>query len=148
MKVILKEDVKAVGSMGQIVDVADGFARNYLVPRGLAMEANVKNIKSLEHAKKVIQEKAKKIKNQAVDLSGKIENITIVIKAKAGEEGKLFGSVTTMDIAEQLKNEGVDIDKKKIFIDEPIKRLGTYTVSIKLHPEVSTPVQVEVVGEE
>ena len=148
MKVILKEDVKAVGSMGQIVDVADGFARNYLVPRGLAMEANVKNIKSLEHAKKVIQEKAKKIKNQAVDLSGKIENITVVIKAKAGEEGKLFGSVTTMDIAEQLKNEGVDIDKKKIFIDEPIKRLGTYTVSIKLHPEVSTPVQVEVVGEE
>ncbi len=147
MKVILKEDVKNIGSMGQILDVADGFARNYLVPRGLAMEANIKNIKSLEHAKKVIQEKAKKVKNQAEDISTRIANITVVIKAKAGEEGKLFGSVTTMDIAEQLKNEGIDIDKKKISIDEPIKRLGTHTVNIKLHAEVSTPVQVEVVGE-
>jgi len=147
MKVILKEDVKNIGSMGQIMDVADGFARNYLVPRGLAMEANVKNIKSLEHAKKVIQEKAKKVKSQAEDLSTRVANITVVIKAKAGEEGKLFGSVTTMDIAEQLKNEGVDIDRKKISLDEPIKRLGTYTVNIKLHPEVSTPVQVEVIEE-
>jgi large subunit ribosomal protein L9 len=147
MKVILKEDVKNIGSMGQIMDVADGFARNYLVPRGLAMEANVKNIKSLEHAKRVIQEKAKKVKGQAEDLSTRIATITVMIKAKAGEEGKLFGSVTTMDIAEQLKNEGVDIDKKKISLDEPIKRLGTYTVNIKLHPEVSTPVQVEVVEE-
>lgn len=147
MKVILKEDVKNIGSMGQILDVADGFARNYLVPRGLAMEANIKNIKSLEHAKKVIREKAKKVKNQAEDISTRIANMTVVIKAKAGEEGKLFGSVTTMDIAEQLKNEGIDIDKKKISIDEPIKRLGTHTVNIKLHAEVSTPVQVEVVGE-
>ena len=121
MKVILKEDVKNIGSMGQILDVADGFVRNYLVPRGLAMEANIKNIKSLEHAKKVIQEKAKKVKNQAEDLPTRIANITVVIKAKAGEEGKLFGSVTTMDIAEQLKNEGMDIDKKKISLDEPIK---------------------------
>jgi large subunit ribosomal protein L9 len=143
----LKEDVTNIGSMGQILDVADGFARNYLVPRGLAMEANVKNVKSLEHAKRVVQEKAKKIKGQAQDLSSRIANTTIVIKAKAGEEGKLFGSVTTMDIAEQLKNEGIDIDKKKISLDEPIKRLGTYTVNIKLHPEVSTPVQVEVVEE-
>lgn len=147
MKVILKEDVKNIGNMGQILDVADGFARNYLVPRGLAMEANVKNIKSLEHVKRVVQEKAKKVKSQAQDLSTRIANITVVIKAKAGEEGKLFGSVTTMDIAEQLKNEGVDIDKKKISLDEPIKRLGTYTVNIKLHPEVSTPFQVEVIEE-
>jgi len=147
MKVILKEDVKNIGSMGQILDVADGFARNYLVPRGLAMEANVKNVKSLEHAKRVVQEKAKKIKSQAQDLSTRIADITVVIKSKAGEEGKLFGSVTTMDIAEQLKNEGFDIDKKKISLDEPIKRLGTYTVNIKLHSEVSTPVQVEVIEE-
>jgi large subunit ribosomal protein L9 len=147
MKVILKEDVKNIGSMGQILDVADGFARNYLVPRGLAMEANVKNVKSLEHAKRVVQEKVKKVRSQAQDLSTRIANTTVVIKAKSGEEGKLFGSVTTMDIAEQLKNEGFDIDKKKISLDEPIKRLGTYTVNIKLHPEVSTPVQVEVIEE-
>jgi large subunit ribosomal protein L9 len=147
MKVILKEDVKNIGSMGQIVDVADGFARNYLVPRGLAAEANIKNIRSLEHEKTIIQEKAKKIKNQAQVLSDKVSNLTIIIKAKAGEEGKLFGAVTTMDIAEQMKNEGVDIDKKKIVLDEPIKRVGSYSVGIKLHPSVATLVNVQVVEE-
>lgn len=147
MKVILKEDVKSVGDMGHIVDVADGFARNYLVPKGLAIEANVKNMRSLEHEKKVIQEKAKKAKMSAQDLSNSIASMDIVIKSKAGEEGKLFGSVTTMDIAEQLKNQGFEIDKKKISMDEPIKRLGTYAVSIKLHPEISTQVNVQVVEE-
>jgi large subunit ribosomal protein L9 len=147
MKVILKEDVKNIGSMGQIVDVADGFARNYLVPKGLAAEANVKNIRSLEHEKTIIQEKARKIKNQAQVLSDKVSNMTIIIKAKAGEEGKLFGAVTTMDIAEQMKNEGMEIDKKKIVLDEPIKRVGSYSVGIKLHPSVATQVNVQVIEE-
>jgi large subunit ribosomal protein L9 len=147
MKVILREDVRNIGSMGQIIDVADGFGRNYLVPRGLAVEANTKNIKSLEHEKKVIQEKAKKIRNQAQDLAGKISNTTLVIKAKAGEEGKLFGSVTTMDVAEQLKKAGFDIDKKKISMEEPIKRIGSHTVKIKIHPEIATEVKVEVIEE-
>ena len=147
MKVILREDVRNIGSMGQIIDVADGFGRNYLVPRGLAVEANTKNIKSLEHEKKVIQEKAKKIRNQAQDLAGKISNTTLVIKAKAGEEGKLFGSVTTMDIAEQLKKEGFDIDKKKISMEEPIKRIGSHAVKIKIHPEIATEVKVQVIEE-
>jgi large subunit ribosomal protein L9 len=145
MKVILKEDVKNIGSMGQIIDVADGFGRNYLVPKGLAVDANIKNIKSLEHEKKVIQEKAKKIKNQAQDLATKISNTTLVIKVKAGEEGKLFGSVTTMDIAEQLKNEGIDIDKKKISIEETIKRLGSYAVKVRIHPEIVSEVNVQVI---
>ena len=147
MKVVLKDDVKNVGKMGQIADVADGFARNYLLPRGLAIEANTKNLKSMEHEKRIIQEKAKKIRNSALDLSQKISAMTLVIKAKAGEEGKLFGAVTTMDIAEQMKNEGVEIDKKRIFLDEPIKRLGTYSVSVKVHPEVSTQLSVQVVEE-
>jgi large subunit ribosomal protein L9 len=147
MKIILKEDVKSIGSMGQIIDVADGFARNYLVPRGFAVEANVKNVKSLEHEKKVIQEKAKKIKNQAQDFAARISGVTVVIKAKAGEEGKLFGSVTTMDIAEQLKNEGIDIDRKKISLEEPIKRLGSYSVKVRVHPEISEEVNVQVVEE-
>ena len=147
MKVVLKDDVKNVGKMGQIADVADGFARNYLLPRGLAIEANTKNLKSMEHEKRIIQEKAKKIRNSALDLSQKISAMTLVIKAKAGEEGKLFGAVTTMDIAEQMKNEGVEIDKKRIFLDEPIKRLGTYSVSVKVHPEVSTQLNVQVVEE-
>ena len=147
MKVILKEDVKKIGSMGQIVTVADGFARNYLVPKGLAVEANIKNMKSLEHAKKVIQEKAKKVKASVQDFAGRLSKISLVIKAKAGEEGKLFGSVTTMDIAEQLKNEGIEIDKKKISLDEPIKRIGTYAVSVRLHPEVETQINLQVVEE-
>ena len=147
MKVILKDDVKNVGNMGQIIDVADGFARNYLVPRGLAVEANTKNIKSLEHEKRIIQEKAKKIKNQAQELSDKLSAVTLVIKAKAGEEGKLFGSVTTMDIAEQLKNEGIEIDKKKVVLDEPIKRIGSYPVQIKLHADVATQINIQVIEE-
>lgn len=147
MKVILKEEVKNMGNMGQIVEVADGYARNYLVPKGLAVEANTKNIKSLEHQKRVIQEKSKKIRNQAQELSNKITAISLVIKAKAGEEGKLFGSVTTMDIAESLKNEGMEIDKKKISLDEPIKRLGSYTVNIKVHSEVTTQVNLQVIEE-
>jgi large subunit ribosomal protein L9 len=147
MKVILRDDVKNVGKMGQVIDVADGYARNYLVPRGLAVEANTKNIKSLEHEKRIIGEKAKKIKNSAQDLANKILTITLTIKANAGEEGKLFGSVTTMDIAELLKNEGIEIDKKKIFLDEPIKRLGSYSVNVKIHPEISAQLAVEVVQE-
>ncbi len=147
MRVVLKDDVKNIGKMGQIVDVADGYARNYLVPRGLAIEANTKNIRSLEHEKRIIQEKAKKIKDSTQDLSNKISAITLTIKARAGEEGKLFGSVTTMDIAELLKNEGIGIDKKKISLDEPIKRLGSYTVNIKLHPEISAQLNVQVVQE-
>ena len=147
MKVILRDDVKNVGTMGQIIDVADGFARNYLVPRGLAVEANTKNIKSLEHEKRIIQEKAKKIKNQAQELSDKLSAMTLVIKAKAGEEGKLFGSVTTMDIAEQLKNEGIEIDKKRVVLDEPIKRIGSYPVHIKLHADIPTQINIQVVEE-
>ncbi len=147
MKVILKDDVKNIGNMGQIVDVADGYGRNYLVPKGLAVEANIKNIKSLEHAKRVIQEKAKKVRNQAQELSNKISTVSLVMKDKAGEEGKLFGTVTTMDIAESLKSQGIEIDKKKISLDEPIKRLGSYAVNIKIHPEVTTQINLQVVEE-
>jgi large subunit ribosomal protein L9 len=150
MKVILKEDLKNMGTMGQIIDVSDGYARNFLVPRGFAVEANVKNIKSLEHAKRTIQEKARKIKNEAADLSKRIGDLKLVIKAKSGEEGKLFGAVTAMDIAESLKNAGIgiEIDKKKIVLDEPIKRIGTYSVGLKVHSEVTAQVNVEVVAEE
>jgi len=147
MKVILKEDVKKLGSMGQVVDVADGFARNYLLPKGLAVEANIKNVKSMEHAQKVIHEKAKKLKESVQDFAQRLSGLTLVIKAKAGEEGKLFGSVTSMDIAEQLKNQGIEIDKKKISLEDPIKRLGTHTVGIRLHPEIDARITLQVVEE-
>ena len=147
MKVVLKDDVKNLGKMGQILDVADGYARNYLVPRGLASEANTKNIKALEHEKRIIEGKAKKVKNSAQELLNKISAMTFTIRAKAGDEGKLFGSVTTMDIAELLHKEGLEIDKKKISLDEPIKRLGSYSVNVKLHPEISTQLNIQVIQE-
>jgi large subunit ribosomal protein L9 len=147
MKIILKEDIKKIGKMGQIVDVADGYARNYLVPKGFAVEASTKNIRSLEHEKRIIQEKAKKLKDSAQDIASRISSMTLMIKAKAGEEEKLFGSVTTMDIAEALLNEGIEIDKKRISLEEPIKRLGSYSVQIKLHSDVSVPLNIQIIQE-
>jgi len=149
MKVILKEDVKNLGSMGSIVNVAEGYARNYLIPRNLAAEASLKNIKRLEHEKNIILEKAKKIKKTADDLASKLSSITLSIEATAGEDGKLFGSVTAMDIADALSKQGIEVDKRKITIeDEPIKRLGKYNVYIKLHPEITVSINVEVKGKE
>lgn len=147
MNVILKEDVKKLGNMGEIVTVADGYARNYLVPKGLAVEASSKNMKSLEHAHKVIQEKAKKVKESLQEFAARLSKVTLIMKAKAGEEGKLFGSVTSMDIAEQLKNEGIEIDKKKIILEEPIKRLGNFTVGIHLHADINSQITLQVVEE-
>lgn len=147
MKVILKEDIRHLGKIGQVVDVADGYARNYLLPKGLAIEANIKNIKSIEHERKLLQEKAKKLKDTAIDIASKISGTTLSIKAKAGEDGKLFGSVTTMDIAEALRSEGIDIDKKKIILEEPIKRLGSYAVTVKLHAEAAAQLSLEVIQE-
>jgi len=147
MKVILKEDVRNLGKVGQIVNVADGYARNYLVPKGLAIVADTKNIKSIEHEKRILQEKERKIKETARELTTTLTSMTLVIKAKAGEEGKLFGSVTTMDIAEALKHQGIEVDKKKIILEEPIKRLGSYAVTVKLHPEATAQLSLEVIQE-
>lgn len=147
MKVILKEDVKNLGKMGDIITVAEGHARNFLLPKKLAVEALTENIKALEHQKKTIQEKAKKVKNTSQDLANRISSLSLSIKAKAGEEEKLFGSITSMDIAAALKNEGIDIDKKKISLEEPIKRLGSYAVSIKIHPEITAQLNISVVPE-
>lgn len=144
MQVILREDIKNLGQMGSVVNVKDGYARNFLIPKGLAVEANPKNIRALEHEKRKIQELAKRAKASAEDFASKLSGKTITIKAKAGEEDKLFGSVTAMDIADALKKEGLDIDKKKILLEEPIKRLGSYAVNVKIHPEVTAQLNVSV----
>ncbi|RJQ48248.1 MAG: 50S ribosomal protein L9 [Nitrospiraceae bacterium] len=144
MKVILKDDVKGLGIMGSVVNVANGYGRNYLIPRNLAIEANPKNIRQLEHEKNIILARSKKIIRSAEDLAKKISGITLSIEAQSGEEDKLFGSVTSMDIAEALIAQGVEVDKRKIVLEEPIKRLGTYTVTVKLHHDVSANVTVEV----
>ena len=147
MQVILREEVKALGQMGTVVNVKEGYARNFLIPKGLAVEANVNNVKALEHEKRKIQERAKKLRTGAEGLAATISETTLTIKAKAGEEEKLFGSVTAMDIADALKVAGLEIDKKKIVLDEPIRRLGDYTVSVKIHSEVSAQLKIQVVPE-
>jgi large subunit ribosomal protein L9 len=147
MKVILQEDVKNIGKMGEIVSVSDGYARNYLIPKKLAEEANVGNVKALEHEKRKLEEKAKKIRSDAQGLAERLASVGVTLRAKAGEEEKLFGSVTAMDIAEALKKEGIEVDRKRILLEEPIKRLGSYSVGIKIHPDVTANLNVEVVSE-
>ncbi len=144
MKVILKEDIENLGNMGDIVTVKDGYARNYLIPKNLAVQANARNIKEFEHYKRVIAQKANKIKNAAQILAEKLSAKPVVIKVKAGEEDKLYGSVTNIDIEKALREMGHEIDRKKILLQEPIKRLGEYTVKVKLHPEVTAELNVQV----
>ena len=144
MKVILKEDVKDLGQMGEVHTVKEGFARNFLLPRKLAVEANEKNMKAFEHEKRKVQERVKKAKAGAEEMATRLSEKTLTIKAKAGEEDRLFGAVTAMDIAEALKKEGLDVDRKRIVLEEPIKRLGSYKVGVKIHPEVSAQVSVNV----
>lgn len=147
MKVILKEDVKNLGAAGSIVNVADGYARNFLIPRNLAVEASNRNIKALEQERKKIEDAARKAKESAQELSNRLSSLTVQIMAKAGEEGKLFGSVTNADISEALKREGFDVDRKRIMLEEPIKRLGTYTVNVKVYQDIIVPVNINVVAE-
>jgi len=144
MKVILREDVKDLGNMGTVIDVANGYGRNYLIPQNLAVEANPKNIKQLEHKKNIILAKAKKIRKSAEDAAEEVSKLSISIEAKSGEEDKLFGSVTAKDIAEEIAKQGIDVDKRKIILDEPIKRLGSYDVSVKIHHDVTATVKLEV----
>jgi len=147
MKIILKTDVKDLGAMGEVVTVKEGYARNFLLPKGLATEANLKNVKALEHEQRKIQALAKKVKTSSESIASRISALSLTINAKSGEEEKLFGSVTAMDIAEALKKEGLEIDRKKILLDEPIKRLGSYTVKVKIHPEITAQLAVQVVSE-
>ncbi|MBF0464546.1 MAG: 50S ribosomal protein L9 [Nitrospirae bacterium] len=147
MKVILREDISNVGDMGMIVNVARGYARNYLIPKKFAVEANPKNMKLLQHETRIIAEKVKKLKVSAEDFAKKIVATAVNISAKAGEEGKLFGSVTNKDIADALEAMGFSIDKRKILLDAPIKRTGEHIVKVRIHPEVQADLKVDVVPE-
>lgn len=148
MEVILLKDVDSLGKSGEMVKVAPGYARNYLIPKKIALQATKGNLKKLDEMK-LRDEKARgKEKLNAEALKEKIELITLTIRKSAGEEDKLFGSVTSSDIAAVLSAEGIDVDKRKIIIEESIKRLGSYTVSVKLFSEVMASLKLEVVREE
>lgn len=146
MKVILLEDVKSLGKRGDMVNVADGYARNYLFPRNLAIEATEGSVKQLEQEKAAMEKKKQREIETAKRIAERLSNVTVTIKVKSGENGKLFGSVTSKDVADALKTQcKINIDKRKIELDEPIKSLGNYSVEVKLAPEVQTKLAVKIV---
>lgn len=148
MEVILKEDVPKLGSIGDVVKVRPGYARNFLLPRGLAVVADPRNLGALEHAKRVTGEKREREMRKADTLAKQISSISLRLTAKAGEEGKLFGSITNIDIEKALADKGVAVDRRRIQLDEPIKQLGDYTIDIQLPLGVAAKVALAVVGEE
>lgn len=148
MKVILKQDVDKLGKVGEIVKVAPGYGRNYLVPRGFAVEATPGNIKIVEQERKAQARRDFREKEAATLLAKEIVGLTPVFKRKTGEEGSLYGSVTAIDIADFLVAHKIEIDKRKIQLEDPIKTIGDYEVSIRLHREVTVPIKVTVEPEE
>jgi len=144
MKVILTENVDGLGNIGELVKVKPGFARNYLLPRQFAVEANPRNVKEFEHQKRQAQRKLEKRTQEAELIKKKIESISCVVSHRASEDGKLFGSVTNMELAEKMAAAGVEIDRKKIVLAEPIKSLGEHDVPVKLDAGVVATLKVVV----
>jgi large subunit ribosomal protein L9 len=144
MKVILREDVDGVGNIGDVLEVARGFARNYLIPRNQAVEATSRSLKLVEHSKRVIAEKAKKEKAALEEHAKKVSAISVTIPVNVGKDDRLFGSVTSKDIAEALATQGIEVDRRKIQLPHPIKDLGTVKVPIRLHSQVTAEISVTV----
>jgi large subunit ribosomal protein L9 len=147
MKVILKQDMESLGLGGEIVNVAKGYARNYLIPHGMALEATERNIKLTETQRKNIEIKSIKAKEDALKVKERLSGVVVTIAQRVGEEEKLYGSVTTMDIAGQLEKQGITVERRRIILDKPIKSLGEFAVTVKLHPEVTAAIKVVVVAE-
>jgi large subunit ribosomal protein L9 len=147
MQVILLENVPSLGKTGDLVKVSNGYGRNYLIPQKKALLATEKSLKAIEHQKRQVQQRTEKTKKDAEKMGQRIEKLSITFVKTVGESGKLFGSVTSMDIENYLKENGIEVDRKKISLEEPIKNLGIFTVPIKLHPEVTTHLKVWVVQE-
>ena len=145
MKVILLTDVKGKGKKGQMIEVSDGYARNYMLPKKLAIEATPDAINTMRMNDKATQERIAREKAEALDTSRKLREMTVVVKAKGGGAGRLFGSVTNAEIADALAKNDIKLDKRKIVIADPIKNVGTYTVTCKLGYEISAPLTVKIV---
>jgi len=145
MKVILLQDVKGKGKKGQMIEVSDGYARNYMLPRKIAVEATADAVNTMRMNDKAAAEKAAKERAEALEISKKLRDMTLVVTAKGGGAGRLFGSVTNQEIADALaKNTGIKLDKRKIVISDPIKNIGTYTVQCKLGYEITAPLSVKI----
>lgn len=149
MRVILLEDVKKLGQKGEVVNVAEGYARNFLIPRGLAAEATQGRMKELDRQKQLKAEQKKKAEEEARELGRRMDGMRVKMPARVGEAGKLFGAISSKDIAGAVKEQhGLAVDKKKVVLEAPIKTLGEHGVTVKLHPAVQVDIVVEVVAEE
>lgn len=145
MKVILKQDVKGLGKKEQMVEASDGYARNFLLPRGLAVEASATNVNIMKTKKEAESHKKEREIAQAKELAKKIKDITLTIKVKAGENGKLFGSITSKDVAEAMKaQQKLEIDKKKLVMPDSLKSVGTFEVEVKLYPDINSKFTVKI----
>lgn len=145
MKVILTQDVKGKGKKGQMIEVSDGYARNFMLPRKLAIEATADAVNTMRMNDKATQERIAREKAEAMDTAKRLRELTVVVKAKGGGAGRLFGSITNQEIADSLKNQaGITLDKRKIVIADPIKNVGTYTVTCKLGYEITAPLTVKI----
>ena len=148
MEVVLKEDIENLGHMGEVVKVKDGYARNYLLPRGLVVLANKKNLKALEHEQRMIGQRRDRLTKEAQGISETLSRVSLEFAVKVGEEGRLFGSVTNMDIEKALKEKGFDVERRRIVLHDPIKQVGDYEVPIRLRPEVMPSIKVKVLSED
>ena len=147
MKLLLNEDVDGLGFCGDEVEVKDGYGRNFLIPKGKALLATPNNLKAFNHQKRIVQAKVKKVTGIAQEVADKINAVTIQIKKKMGDGGKMFGAVTAQEISDLLKAKGIDIDRRKIQIQEPIKKAGEYSIPAKLHPQVTAEIKLTVEGQ-
>ncbi len=146
MDIILTENVKGLGQIGDVVSVKPGYSRNFLLPKGMAVEANQRNLKELEHNKRQLSRKLEKLSQEAAHVKARIEALECVFSLRASEEGKLFGSVTSMELEAAMAEQGVEIDRRKIQLDQPIKTLGEHVVDIKLNAGANASLKVKVLN--
>ncbi|MCD6440277.1 MAG: 50S ribosomal protein L9 [Candidatus Marinimicrobia bacterium] len=145
MQIILLQDQDGLGNAGDQMNVKDGYARNYLIPKGFALKADKNNIKHFQEIARQKEQKKNRVLKKSTDLSAKLKSLSLTIPVRVGEEDRIFGAVTSQDIAQQLKDKGYEIDKRQILLEEPIKALGIYEVPVKLHPEVTATVKLWVI---
>ncbi|MHC1725101.1 MAG: 50S ribosomal protein L9 [Syntrophobacteraceae bacterium] len=148
MKVILAENIDSLGQIGDLVNVAPGYGRNFLLPKGLAMEATGKNVRELEHKKRILAQKREQRRQEMLSLAEKLNAVTITMRRKVAEDEKLYGSVSTTDIAKNLEDKGFSVEKKAITLDQPIKQLGEFTVSIRVDAQITANIKVVIEKEE
>ena len=147
LEVILREDVPNLGSIGEVVRVRPGYARNYLYPRGLAVEASRKNVHELDHHKRIIAVKAERELSAAQGVASKLDGVSVTVRARAGDDGRLFGSVTNLDLERLLGAKGLQVERRRILLEEPIKQLGTFPVAIQVGRGIRATIQVVVEAE-